>query len=68
MFLFKSYKVFKNIYFTEHLWVTAAVLNIFLKFWLKRLSEWFSSISETVAANLISKSFGCRNHYQHIVV
>ena len=31
MFLFKSYKVFKNIYFTEHLWVTAAVFCIF--FW-----------------------------------
>ena len=31
-------------------------------------SEWFPSISETVAANLVSKSFGCRNRYQHIVI
>ena len=28
---------------------------------LKKFSEWFSSISEAVAANLVSKSFGCRN-------
>ena len=67
MFSCESFKVFKNIYFTEHLRATASVLYLFLKFWLKRPSEWFSSISETVAANLVSKLFDCRNPYQHII-
>ena len=69
MFSCESYKVFKNIYFTEHRWATAFAFCIFFqKFWLKWLSEWFFSISERVAANLVSKSFGCHNRYQHIVI
>ena len=44
------------------------VLYLFLKFWLKNLSKWLSSIWETVAANLVFKSFCCRSCYQHIVI
>ena len=44
------------------------VLYLFLKFWLKKLSEWLSSISETAARNLVSNSFASRNGYQHIVI
>ena len=45
--------------FTDHLrpTKTTSVLHHFLKFWLKKLFEWFSSISETVTANFkVSKS------------
>ena len=44
------------------------VLHLFLKFWLKRLFKWLSSISETVTTNLVPKLSGCRNRYQHIVI
>ena len=67
MFSCELYKVFKTIYFTEYLHVTVSVFVSFSEILIKRLSEWFSSISETVAANLVSKSFGCHNRYQHIV-
>ena len=64
-----SYKIFMNIYFTEHFRAAASIFCIFfLPFWLKKLSEWFSSISETVAVNSVSKSFGCRNRYQYTVI
>ena len=59
MFSCESYKVFKNI---------LCVLYLLLQFWLKKLSEWFYSISETIAANSVSKSFDCRNRYQYIVM
>ena len=32
MFSCESYKVYKNIYFTHHFWVTTSVFCIFLKF------------------------------------
>ena len=44
----------------------SCVWYLFLPFWLKKLSEWFSSISKKVAANSVSKMFACCNHYQYI--
>ena len=49
---FSSY--FSTQVFTDHLWptTTTSVLHHFLKFWLKKLFEWFSSISETYLCRL----------------
>ena len=67
MFSCESFKVFKKIYFTEHLWAIASMTNfseILVKkdFWM--ILQYFKK----VVANLLSKSFGCCNHYQHIVL
>ena len=44
------------------------VSYLFLKFYLKRFSEWFFSILAIAVANLVSKSLACCNRYQHIVI
>ena len=69
MFYCEFYKAFKYIFFTEHLRVTASVFYIFFcSFGIKKkLSEWFSSISETLAANSVLKSFGFGNRYQYVI-
>ena len=67
IFSCKFHKVFMGI-LQEHLRATASMFYIFfLNFGIKKLSKWFSSISETVAENSVFKSLGYRNHYQHIV-
>ena len=58
IFSCESYKVFKIFFSTEvfidHLrpTMTTSVLHRFLKFWLKNLFEWFSSLSETYLCRL----------------
>ena len=79
MFSCEFYKIFKKNYLTKHILATVSVFCIFSANLvnpfvpntplgtngLKKLFKWFFSISETAAADSISKSFGCHNCYQY---
>ena len=62
-------KIFKNIFFTDYLRDLVSVFRIFsCNFGIKKLSELFSCVLETVTAKPVSKSFNHHFLYQYIAL
>ena len=62
-------KISKNMFFIDYLWDLVSVFRIFsCNFGIKKLSELFSCVLETLTAKPVSKSFNHHFLYQYIAI